>query len=496
MFEQRDLDQFNSIGVSKEVVESQIELVNNGFSFLEIVAPATKERGIKVIDPSSKERLINLYINSDLSVSRFVPASGAATRMFKDLYEALDLLNKGASFALDSTVGIFFSSLKRFPFYDELKGISGFNPNRHSQIIELLLFDKGLNYGSLPKGLLSFHKYSNGSRTAFEEQLVESEKYAVNSNGCAKIMFTVSDDHLESFNNLYLKLKSKFKAERGVDPIVDFTLQKHSTDTVAVDLDGNPFRNDDGSILFRPGGHGALLGNLEQIDSDIVFIKNIDNVTKEELLEDTIEWKQIIAGMLIEVREKIFSYLKRLDGEFDDKLNKEIIQFLDEEFCISIPDIPKEILRDFLYAKLNRPIRVCGMVKNEGEPGGGPFIVQDADGSTSLQILESAQLDKSHLNYNKWMSGSTHFNPVDIVCSTINYLGEKFSLSRFTDPETGFVSIKSVQGRSLKALELPGLWNGAMSNWNTIFVEVPISTFNPVKSINDLLRQQHTGAKD
>jgi len=281
---------------------------------------------------------------------------------------------------------------RRFPFYEDLKNINGFDSNNKSGILKHMLSDKGLGYGSLPKGLIKFHKYNNQSRTAFEEQLVESSKYAVSADGYARLTFTVSEEHLDSFKALYLSLIPQFKRERGVDLKVEFTLQKKSTDTIAVDMDGNPFRNSDGSILFRPGGHGALLDNLEEMKSDIIFIKNIDNVTKEEFLDDTVEWKQTLAGILLKIRDQVFNFLKRLDGEFDEKLNEEIIKFLNDKLCISLPDLPDEIVREFLYAKLNRPIRVCGMVRNEGEPGGGPFIVCDADGSTSLQILESAQL--------------------------------------------------------------------------------------------------------
>ncbi len=493
MFEKRDFEQFRLIGIDAEAVEIQIKLINNGFPFLNIISPASINRGIIILDNDERDRYIEKFKTSSSEISRFVPASGAATRMFKDLYEALDDVNKGGEIDNNSNAGQFFLNLNYFPFYNDLKGISGFDPNNKSSVLELLLTKKGLNYGSLPKGLLKFHNYSDHSRTAFEEQLVESVKYATSYDGIAKMVFTVSEEHLDSFTSFYSSLYNKFKNDKGTILDVKFTLQKRSTDTVAVGMDGQPFRNPDGSILFRPGGHGALLNNLQESDSDIVFIKNIDNVTKEEYLSDTVIWKQTLAGILLQIRDEIFSFLKRLDGESDPALNDEIIKFLNERLCIKLPDLPGEIRKDFLYAKLNRPIRVCGMVRNEGEPGGGPYIVMDADGSTSLQILESAQLDKSNRNYQSWMNESTHFNPVDLVCSIRDYQGKKFDLSKYVDPETGFISNKSIQGQSIKALELPGLWNGAMSNWNTIFVEVPVSTFNPVKSVTDLLRPQHSG---
>lgn len=492
-FSKSDLDQFKKQEISVSEVEYQIESINRGFPFLDIIAPCVPGKGIRMVSKEMQSQYILKYKSSSLQVSRFVPASGAATRMFKDLYEAAVLIEKGGRPESSSPASLFLSSLDRFPFIDDLKQLPSFNSGDYLSVIRLLLLDHGLGYGSKPKGLLKFHNYSGGSRTAFEEQLVESVKYAVNNDGVAKLMLTVSAEHLESFNNLYLKLKEKIIKERGTNLIVDFTLQKKSTDTIAVDLEGNPFRNEDGSILFRPGGHGALIGNLQEINSDIIFIKNIDNVTREELLDDTTIWKQTLAGLLINFRERCFGYLNKLDGEFNSELNVEIIEYLKEEFCIEIPDLPEELTRDYLYAKLNRPIRVCGMVKNEGEPGGGPFVVRDADGSTSLQILESAQLDTSHPDFKRWSMEATHFNPVDIVCSIIDYQGNKYNLNKFIDVETGFVSIKSLKGKSLKALELPGLWNGAMSNWNTIFVEVPVSTFNPVKTVNDLLRPQHAG---
>lgn len=493
MYNSQDLEQFNSLGIAPDQVDKQIESVKRGFPYLTIITPATKSKGIRYVDEVKQRLLIDKYKSSDLEISRFVPSSGAATRMFKELYEAVDSLEVGKSIAPDSPAGRFISEIFKFPFYDDLKNLPEFNSSDNLSLLKLLLYEEGLDYGSMPKGLLKFHRYTNYSRTAFEEQLTESVKYATQTGDKAKLMLTVSEEHLDLFIALYNELKKKFQRERGVEINVEFTLQKKSTNTVAVGSDGFPFRNADGSILFRPGGHGALIGNLQEMDSDIIFIKNIDNVIREELLEDTVVWKQTIAGMLIETRERIFSYLNRLDGEFDETLNKEIIHFLKSELYIEIPDLPLEILTDFLYAKLNRPIRICGMVRNEGEPGGGPYIVVDNDGSTSLQILESAQLDKSNHNYDSWMRESTHFNPVDLVCSIYDYKGKKFNLQKFIDLETGFISEKSLQGRSLMALELPGLWNGAMSNWNTVFVEVPVSTFNPVKTVNDLLRPQHIG---
>lgn len=493
MFNSKDEKQFESIGIDKSVVLDQVESMRRGFPFLEIVSPATTDRGIMVIGKKEQKRYSDLFNSSRTQVTRFIPASGAATRMFKELYEAIDLIESGNNIKPGHAAYNFFLNLEVFPFYDDLKSVRGFDQSDKKSVLRMLLEPSGLNYGSLPKGLLKFHRYNNGSRTAFEEQIVESILYAQSVEGGAKLMFTVSEEHLEAFKSHSGEIVNKYKRERGVEINTRFSIQSRATDTIALDSDGNPFRNEDGSILFRPAGHGALLNNLQELESDIVFIKNIDNVTRENFLDDTAIWKETIAGVLIETREQVFSFLRRLDGESDKGLNSEIVSFLRERLCTEIPDLPEEITREYLYAKLNRPIRVCGMVRNEGEPGGGPFIVKEADGSKSLQILEAAQLNKKDTNYGRWMSGSTHFNPVDIVCSLYNYQGEKFNLSKFIDNEACLISNKSLQGRSLMALELPGLWNGGMSNWNTIFVEVPISTFNPVKTVNDLLRPQHSG---
>ena len=276
---------------------------------------------------------------------------------------------------------------------------------------------------------------------------------------------------------------------------VTFSLQKSSTDTIAVDENYLPFRTQSGSILFRPGGHGALIENLNELDGDIVFIKNIDNVVQDNYKGDIVTYKQLLAGTLVQVQQKIFNYLELLDnGILNNVQIGEIISFLEDVLCIKNPNInllDGDALLLYLRKKLNRPIRVCGMVKNVGEPGGGPFWAYNNDGTISLQILESSQIDKHNKSYIQMFSSGTYFNPVDIVCGIKDYKGKRFNLIDYVDPNTGFISSKSKDGRSLKALELPGLWNGAMSDWNTMFVEVPLTTFNPVKTVNDLLKEQH-----
>ena len=361
-------------------------------------------------------------------------------------------------------------------------------------IVDTLLNIRGLNYGQLPKGLLSFHKYDDGVRTPIEEHLVEAALYAA-SNKQAYVHFTISHEHLELFKQKVTEKIAQYEAKYDVKLNVSYSEQKPSTDTIAVNPDNSPFRNDDGSLLFRPGGHGALIENLNDLEADIVFIKNIDNVVPDRLKKETIDWKMVIAGKLVELQKQTFDYLHLLDkGDYTRAELEEILSFLQHNlFCESSEanTLDDNALAQYLYDKLNRPMRVCGMVKNVGEPGGGPFLAYNHDGTISLQILESSQIDKSNKDYVKMFTDGTHFNPVDIVCAIKNYKGEPFDLTKHVDKSTGFISSKSKNGRELKALELPGLWNGAMSDWNTIFVEVPLITFNPVKTVNDLLREQH-----
>ncbi len=491
MFNENDLIQFREKGITAFTAEQQMFFFRNGFPFANIISPATIERGISKFDKDYIEELIKEFDSYEGEISKFVPASGAATRMFRELYDILINLENGGVASEGQEENLFFEKLENFAFYDELRNCRGFNINNKIDVLKLLLFEDGLNYGSLPKGLIQFHRYNMMSRTPFEEHLLEASEYAKSRDGVARMIATVSTEHLAAFSKLYEKVKESFQEKHDTHLEVSFTIQKPSSDTIAVDENNEPFRKPDGSILFRPGGHGALIENLNEIESPIVFIKNIDNVAKETLLPETVKWKKVLGGALIKVQRKIFDYLKALDGEYNYELLLEISDFMDKVLCIKLPSVPDEVFKDFIREKLNRPIRVCGMVKNTGEPGGGPFIVRDADGSTSLQILESAQLNTDDPSYKELLSKSTHFNPVDIACSFINYCGEKFDLREYVDPETGFISNKSIGGKPIKAQELPGLWNGAMSQWNTIFIEVPIVTFNPVKTVFDLLRKEH-----
>lgn len=444
MFTPSDLQQLAQKGIAPSTAQDQLDAFRNGFPSLNIVAPASIKKGIIKPSRAEQERYIALwqqYLSQGHSVLKFVPASGAASRMFKDLFAYLE---DGVQTPF---ITEFLTNKDKFAFGNELAGLSGQEAVKH------LLED--MHYGSLPKGLLLFHSYRDGARTPALEHLVEGALYAA-SNGVVKLHFTVSHDHLAIFRKHIADNLAKFEKKYNVRFEVSFSEQMPSTDTLAANPDGTPFRNEDGSLLFRPGGHGALIHNLNQQDADIVFIKNIDNVVPDKQKKDTIRYKQILAGVLIEEQERVFKAL------MSDSLTEE----------------QKAVLR--------RPIRVCGVVKNTGEPGGGPFLVQEPDGTISYQILESSQISDPSL-----MAQSTHFNPVDLVCALKDETGQPYNLEEFVDPQTGFISHKSKNGKELLALELPGLWNGAMSRWNTIFVEVPISTFNPVKTVNDLLRKEH-----
>ncbi len=484
LFNSDDLRTLAARGVTPETAEAQMQNFRKGFPYLDVIGPATPRRGITILDEDRREQALEAYRNRKCTVAKFVPASGAASRMFKDMYAAADHLREGGD-AAGCAAGRFIENIRRFAFYsDEL--FAGATP---LQSCERLLGPEGLDYGSKPKGQILFHRYEDGPRTAFEEHLVEGALYASDSEGVVRMVVTVSPEHLDSFKSLLEKVRPSYERRFGVRYSVTFTLQSPSTDTIAATPDNQPFRKSDGTLLFRPGGHGALIRNLNEVDSDIAVIKNIDNVARESYIPQTVLWKRILIGRLIQSMDRCFSLLRRSEVEKDSEtLRNEIVTFLDTEYNITVS---RENALSDLIARLNRPIRVCGMVRNVGEPGGGPFIVRERDGSTSLQILESVQLDMNDPGALTMFREGTHFNPVDLVCSLVDYKCKHFNLPDFVDPATGFISSKSYEGRTLKAQELPGLWNGAMSRWNTIFVEVPLITFNPVKTLFDLLRDEH-----
>ena len=489
-------------GGNLEAVKIQLEHFKKGFPFLTLIGPATPEKGIKVWGPDQAARYKDFFAkqSSKLEIVKFVPASGAASRMFKDLFSFLDTEED----QLDGSTQKFISQLHQFAFYQDLDALlqqqgesigSLLEKKEYKKLVASLLTDSGLGYGNLPKGLLKFHAYAEENRCPAEEHLVEGTQYGVGKNKEVQIHFTVSPEHQEGFEAEIKGRLPRLRQQTGLEFKVAFSQQKKSTDTIAVNASNEPFLEEDGSLLFRPAGHGALLENLNEISADLIFIKNIDNVVPDRLKPITKTYKMALAGWLLEVQNQVFEALKALDLEVSSStvsLAEEVyISELGGLVPQSISELSLEEQTIFFKSKLNRPIRVCGMVKNTGEPGGGPFWIQEKDGTHSLQILETAQIDATNPESVNHLKASTHFNPVDLVCATRDYQGKAFDLLHFRDMNTGFITEKSKNGKVLKALELPGLWNGAMANWNTLFVEVPLLTFNPVKTSNDLLREEH-----
>ena len=465
-------------GLTPAALETQLKNFREGFPFLPVTRAASCGDGIRVLDAAGIEQAAARYDRAKeaLRVVKFVPASGAATRMFKDLFE---FVREGRRTAV---VGELLANRRRFAFWPELRTIIGDDADELRTVENIVA--EGLRYGETPKGLVSFHRYGDEVRKAVEEHLVEGAQYAA-AGGEVKIHFTVSPEHLTRFEALLAEKIPGYESRFGVKYRISFSVQDPSTDTLAVNPDCTPFRRADGRLLFRPAGHGALIGNLGKIDADIVFVKNIDNVTTDARRSDTVLYKKALAGVLLALQERIFEYLMAL--EVPGAELEPIAAFIENELCVKLP---KDYGTALLRQVLDRPIRVCGMVRNEGEPGGGPFWVAGADGLETLQIAESNQIapEKREL-----MRSATHFNPVDLVCSFRTSKGGRFDLREFVDPATGFISRKSDGGRELLAQELPGLWNGAMARWNTVFVEVPITTFSPVKVVTDLLRPEHQG---
>ncbi|MGM9747828.1 MAG: DUF4301 family protein [Candidatus Cryptobacteroides sp.] len=525
MFTKEDIAQIEQRGSSVLAVEQQIDRFKKGFPWMKIAAPATPARGISVLSEEEAQAAVNYYESAKMDGKcKFVPASGAASRMFKDLFSGLDALKAGKEVAEDSAAAKFAANICKFAFYDkDLFGTPEATAEYRKDVLSKTLTDEGLGYGAKPKGVLKFHRYPDGeTRTAFAEHLVEAQDYMRNEDGSANLVVTISPEHRALFEAAYDEIKEAYEKRYGVKYNITFTYQDKATDTVAVDVENRPFRTETDTLLFRPAGHGALIHNLNNIKEEVVSIKNIDNVAVERYLPTTAKYKKVLLGKALELRDKIHGYLRELDavtgegirmnegikpipgcnntvGDYEaytsaecQSLCDDIEEFLDKELCITLPkaaDCKSRV--DAIRKKLDRPVRVCGMVRNQGEPGGGPFIITGKDGSTSLQILESVQINMSDETARCALANATHFNPVDLVCCLHNYKGESFDLLKYVDEDAGFISSKSYQGRELKALELPGLWNGAMSDWNTLFVEVPLETFNPVKVVLDLLREAH-----
>ncbi|MGB7291010.1 MAG: DUF4301 family protein [Thermodesulfobacteriota bacterium] len=516
MFSEDDIKQIESHGLTLDRVVSQIETFRKGLPFTILNRPATIGDGILKINEYELERLVGIFTaaSAERELIKFVPASGEASRMFRlphsfyNHYDEIDhkiIRAEAEKGDIDHKTFLnFIENIKRFAFYEDLKSVMKANgkdiedhvsKGQFKEIMEYMLTPTGLNYGDLPKGLIKFHRYADHSRTPFEEHLVEAAAYVRDKSGIARVHFTVAEEHERRIADHLENVRTRYENE-GVTLEIAFSIQRPSTDTVAVDLDNKPFRAEGDKLLFRAAGHGALLENLNDLRGDIIFIKNIDNVVPDKLKHEIYFYKRALAGYLIELQREIFYYLGIIArNDLDQKRMGNILRFLKEKLSIFVPDdfekLSRDKMKNFLFSKLNRPIRVCGVVKNRGEPGGGPFWVQHGDGTLSLQIVESSQIDMENPEQKKIWESSTHFNPVDIVCGVRDYKGRQFDLRDFRDPSTAFISTRSKDGNYLKALELPGLWNGSMADWITILIEVPIVTFNPVKTILDLVRKEH-----
>lgn len=508
-FTPTDLQQIEALGLTESAVLQQIENFRKGFPKTILIDAATVENGgILRLGDKEIERYSNFYqkASKGKKILKFVPASGAATRMFKDLY-AFTATYFGIDYKIEKehpTVKEFLEKIRSFAFFDDLvacmaKSHADFGDymdrGDFATVINFLLKDQYMGYGNLPKGLLKFHRYGHTQRTPLEEHIVEGAEYAKQSDNVVNIHFTVSPEHKALFRKKVSQVKTYFETAFNVKLHITFSEQKHYTDIIAVNEQNDPIRDEEGRLVFRPGGHGALIENLNEQRADIIFVKNIDNVVPDWMKHTTIIYKKVLAGLLLHLQEQAFKHLRQLDKGASPSQIKSIEKFAQDELRLVLPEdyptLSHEDKAQLLHNLLNRPMRICGMVKNQGEPGGGPFITQNTQGKKSLQIVETAQINRKDPSQEAILSGATHFNPVDLVCATKNYRGRYFDLRQFVDPETGFISKKSKGATVLKSQELPGLWNGAMANWTTLFVEVPLATFNPVKTVNDLLRKEH-----
>lgn len=498
LFSPADLSQMAALGIAPGEALRQIELFRNPPPYTRVLRPCRIGDGIRTLPKGAEPWLLARFEEAVRRgrVAKFVPASGAATRMFKEL---LADLNDGAQGEPPAEVRTFLENLRSFAFFEDLAEAmarDGFDVAEEDRkaILDHLLTERGLGYAELPKGLLKFHRYPDGPRTPLEEHLVEAADYTRDAGGDCRLHFTVSPDHQDRFDQLLAEIRESYEERYGCRFEVSFSHQQRSTDTIAVDPGNRPFRQEDGTLLFRPGGHGSLIDNLASLAGkgwDLVLLKNIDNVVPDGRKPVVNGWKKALAGHLLNLQERIFRYLDRLQaGEGGEAVLDEAAKLVEKELSRPIPaGLQGEERRRFLIEALDRPLRVCGVVRNQGEPGGGPFWVEDGNGQVSLQIVESSQIDPKIRQ--EILAGSTHFNPVDIVCAIRDRHGAPYDLQRFVDPSTVFISSKSHEGRPLKALERPGLWNGAMAGWNTVFIEVPDETFAPVKTVLDLLRPEH-----
>ncbi|MDO7170981.1 DUF4301 family protein [Mariniflexile sp. AS56] len=511
MFTVQDIQQIENHGLTEEKVNAQIKLMKSGTAYSNLIEAASIGNGILRKNKQQELDCIDFFDGKreQITVVKFVPASGAATRMFKFLFQFLNEFDPKKQTIESYTeknkdVSVFLEGLEKFPFYEAVRGevleitpgFDGLSLGEQGLLfVKTMLDPDQLNYSFYPKGLLPFHKYDSHISTAFKEHLFESIMYA-SSNNKANLHFTISEVHQAMFEKELELIKEPIENETKTKFNVSFSYQSKSTDTVAVTSKDELYRTEEGELLFRPSGHGALVENLNTLDFDLIFIKNIDNIVVLEQNFEISNCKKMLAGILLQIQTQAFKYLKKLDDETiseDEVHNIElfVINRINVELNEAYKSYPLKEKISYLHKKLNRPIRVCGMVKNEGEPGGGPFWVKDNHGEVSLQIVEFAQIDIENQSQKNIVDHATHFNPTDLVCAVKDYKGHKFDLTKYVDPNAAFMTIKSQNGTDIKALELPGLWNGTMAFWNTIFVEIPVETFHPVKTVNDLLKPAH-----
>jgi len=511
-FSSLDFIQIYEHGIPIKNIQKQLIFFKYGISKVNLVRPATLSNGVlKVSEKGFKENASFFDAHkSNLKLNKFVPASGAASRMFKFLTEFIndfDFENESINAYINrkkaNKLAVFIVGMEKFPFFDAIDSklkaeFAGFEVMDRSlknyYFIKMLLSSDAFDFANKPKGILPFHKYKTHIATPVEEHLHECTHYSSTIN-CSNLHFTVSESHQQHFESIINNIKARIEDQAGVAINVSYSYQNESTDTLAVTMKNKPFRDEKGKLVFRPGGHGALIENLNNLDADIVFIKNIDNVIQNNIEKISL-YKKGLAGILLALQQEVFRYLSALNSEtIQIELVEEMVLFIKEKLCINLRDdfyeSSFESKVDSLKAALNKPIRVCGMVKNEGEPGGGPFWVRNEQDVISLQIVESSQVDLASDHQKGILNAATHFNPVDLVCGIKNYKNEKFDLPQFVDHNSGFIVEKNTAGKNIKAYELPGLWNGAMANWFTVFVEVPLITFNPVKTVNDLLKPAH-----
>ncbi|MBU3822138.1 DUF4301 family protein [Flavobacteriaceae bacterium XHP0103] len=510
MFTEKDIQQITDHGLTVEQVNKQMETIKSGMTYSNLVDTATVGNGVLKIQNKFQE-YIDFYEakRNSLSVVKFVPASGAASRMFKFLFQFLQDYdpqkeNIEVYAKRNSEISVFLRGMRKLPFYETVrnelqKNIPDFEKVSLGEecvlFVKAMLDANGLNYSFYPKGLLPFHKYQDHVSTAFKEHLLESTLYA-SSNNEANLHFTISEAHTDMFNMELESIKEDLEKETNTRFNVSFSYQNKATDTIAITANDELYRNEDGSLLFRPSGHGALIENLNQLNHDLIFIKNIDNIAVFEQNKSLSDYKKLAAGVLLKIQEQAFKYMRKIDEDcvLEDELHNIelfVINRLNADLGEAYKQLTPEEKIGELRDRINRPIRVCGMVKNEGQPGGGPFWIKEENGYISLEIIEFAQIDADNDDQIRIVNRATHFNPTDLVCGVKDYKGNKFNLTDYVDPKAAFITMKSQNGVDIKAYELPGLWNGSMAHWNSIFVEIPLETFNPVKTVNDLLNPAH-----